>query len=512
MMGSVFASRVMGLVREMTIAYAGGVGALVDAYQIAFVVPEILNHIVAAGFLSVTFIPLFAGYLVREAEAEAWRLVSTLLVLFGSLLAVLIVVAEIWCPQLVRLVAPGIASADVLTTAVRMTRIILPAQLFFFAGGLFSAIQFARERFLIPALAPVVYNLGIIAGGLLAVGGRGMDGFAWGVLAGAFAGNFLLQYWGARQAGLKLVVCCDWRHPDVARYVRLTLPLMLGLTMMFSTEFFLKFFGSYLPRGGIASLNYGLRVMLMLVGLFGQAVGVAAFPFMARLVREGRLDDMNRLMAKALRYLALVLPFAVWLMALRHEVVMLLFQRGRFDAAATALTAGLLPYLLVGAVAFAAQTVVVRGFYAQQNTWLPAVFGTGAVVVSIPFYLLGMHLLGAAGVALALSLSALLQVGLLYALWNRRSGNRHRTAVYRCYGRVLLLSLVLAPVLEIAGLWLRSVLGPATMVRSLGVAAALGLVFAALLVAGGRLLAIAEIEALWRRLKDFRYRAPTPHG
>ena len=501
MMGSVFASRVIGLVREMAIAYAGGVGAQVDAYQVAFVVPEILNHIVASGFLSVTFIPLFTGYLVRDAEAEAWRLLSTLLGLFGGLLALLILAAEIWCPLLVRLIAPGLTGGEVLVEAVHMTRIILPAQLFFFAGGLFTAVQFARERFLIPALAPLIYNLGIIAGGLLMAGGLGMQGFAWGVLGGAFAGNFLLQYWGARRVGLRLVRGCSWRHPDVGRYLRLTLPLMFGLTMMFSTEFFLKFFGSYLPRGGIAALNYGLRIMLMLVGIFGQAVGVAAFPFMARLAGEGRLDELNRLMAQALRHLALVLPFAVWLMVLRHEVVMILFQRGHFDAAATDLTAGLLPYLLVGAVAFAAQTVVVRGFYARQNTLLPAVFGTLTVMISIPFYLLGMRLMQAAGVALALSLSALLQVGLLYVLWNRRSANRWQAGVYRCYGRVILLSLVLAPVLEGLGRVLRAAGGPATLARSAALAAILGLVFVVLLAVGGRILGIAEIDSLWGRIK-----------
>ncbi len=506
MMGSVFASRVMGLVREMVVAYAGGAGAMVDAYQVAFVLPEILNHIVASGFLSVTFIPMFTGYLTRGAEAEAWRLTSTLLTVFGGLLGLLIALAEIWCPQLILLVAPGMAGDPALPAAVRMTRVILPAQLFFFAGGLFTAVQFARERFFIPALAPLVYNGGIIAGGLLWAGTGSMEGFAWGVLAGAFLGNFLLQYLGARRLGLRLSFGGRWRHPDIGRYLRLTLPLMLGLTMMFSTEFFLKFFGSYLPRGGIAALNYGLRIMLMLVGLFGQATGVAAFPFLVKLAGEGRLDEMNRLLDRTLCYLSLVLPFAVLLAALRYEVVGLLFERGRFDAAATALTAGVLPWLLLGSVAFAAQTVVVRGFYARQNTILPAVFGTLAVVASIPLYLLAMTWMGVAGVALALSLSCLLQVGLLYAWWNRWSANRHSGAVYRCYARVLGLSLIMAPLLETAARALRALVGPTAMMDRLAVAIPVSGLFALLLIAGGRLLGIEEIGALWSRLR----RRPQP--
>jgi putative peptidoglycan lipid II flippase len=244
--------------------------------------------------------------------------------------------------------------------------------------------------------------------------------------------------------------------------------------------------------------------MLMMVGLFGQAAGVAAFPFMARLVSEGRLDEMNRLLDQTLRYLSLVLPFAVLLMALRFEVVALLFQRGRFDADATALTAGLLPYLLIGAVAFAAQTVVVRGFYARQNTMLPALFGTLAVLASIPLYLVGLNWLGIAGVALALSLSALLQVGLLYLWWNHWSDNRQGAAVYRCYGRVLVLSLALVVALEAAARLLRAVSGGRTVIDHLAVALPVAALFGLLLVVGGRLLGIDEIQGLWQRVRRRR--------
>ncbi|MDZ7597803.1 MAG: lipid II flippase MurJ [Desulfobacterales bacterium] len=177
------------------------------------------------------------------------------------------------------------------------------------------------------------------------------------------------------------------RHPDLKRYILLTLPLMVGLSMTFSTEIFMRFFGSFLPPGSIAGLNYGLRIMLLLVAFFGQAVGVAAFPFLARLAAQRKIGEMNRLLNGTLRYLALVVPFSVLLMVLRSEVVQVLFERGQFDAAATALTARVLACLLVGAFAFAAQTVVVRGYYAIQNTLFPALFGTVAVVASIPLYI-----------------------------------------------------------------------------------------------------------------------------
>ncbi len=372
MMASVFLSRVIGLFREMVIAHIGGAGAPVDAYQVAFVIPDILNHVVASGFMSVTFIPIFSRYLAANREDDGWKVFSIILNCFGCFLVVLIIVAVALTPQLIALIAPGLKNPDTIASAVRMTRIILPAQLFFFVGGLLMAVQFSKERFFIPALAPLLYNLGIISGGIILGPWIGMEGFAWGVLIGALIGNLFVQFFGVRKTGLKYFFIFDLGHPDLRKYVFLTLPLMVGLTMTFSTEFFFRLFGSYLPQGSIAVLNFGLRIMLILVGLFGQAVGTASFPFLARLVAENKINEMNRLLNHTLRFIALVIPFSVLLMVLRSEVVRIIFQRGKFDAAATALTAEVLMYLLVGAFAFAAYTIVVRGYFASQDTLFPA--------------------------------------------------------------------------------------------------------------------------------------------
>lgn len=498
---SIFLSRLMGLAREMVIAYAGGAGGAVDAYQVAFIIPEILNHVVASGFLSVTFIPIFAGYLERGREAEGWEVFSLILNVFGTLLAAGIGAACLFAPDLIALLAPGLPEGPTFQSAVRMTRIIIPAQFFFFAGGIFMAVQFAREHFLIPALAPLLYNLGIILGGVLLGPRMGIEGFAWGVLAGAFAGNFAVQYHGARRIGMRWRWVFSLRHPDLKRYILLTLPLMVGLSMTFSTEVFMRFFGSFLPTGSIAGLNYGLRVMLLLVALFGQAVGVASFPFLARLAAQGKFGEMNRLLNGTLRYLALVVPFSVLLMVLRSEVVRILFQRGQFDAAATDLTARLLVYLLIGAFAFAAQTVVVRGYYATQNTLFPALFGTLAVAASIPLYLLGVQRWGVEGVALAISLSVILQVVLLYAVWNRRAGNTGSLQVYRFYLKIFALSLPLGGMLEGGRRALRALVpAPDGFAGALVVASGTGVLFVGLLLISGRLLRIPEIDELLKRL------------
>ncbi len=501
MMASVFLSRLFGLFRLMTIAYVGGRSGEVDAYQVAFVIPEILNHIVASGFLSITFIPIFSQYLSQHQEDQGWQVFSTILTNFGCVLLIFVVWAHIYAPELVALLARGRLDPLFRDAVVGMTRIIMPAQFFFFAGGLFMAVQFSKEKFLIPALAPLIYNAGIIAGGWLLAPRIGMEGFSWGVLAGAFVGNFALQWWGARRVGMRFSIRFDIKHPDLIRYIKLTLPLMFGLTMFFSMEVFKIFFGSYLPAGGIADLEYSLRTMLLLVAFFGQAVGVASYPFMARLVVEGKMAKLNELLNNTLRYLAVVIPFSILLIVLRREVILLLFQRGRFDAAATDHTASVLIFMLVGSFAFAANTIVPRAYYALQDTLFPAIYGTLAVLLSIPLYLVGLKLMGAGGVALAASLSAILQVVVLYTLWNRRQHNNGRP-VYLFYLKMMAFGVPVGLVL----VWIRNVIisyiDSTTLIGSGLICVIVGAVFMVILMGTGYGLRISEITRLVDKLGE----------
>jgi len=278
--------------------------------------------------------------------------------------------------------------------------------------------------------------------------------------------------------------------------------LMVGLTMSFSTEFLFRFFGSYLPRGSIASLNYGLGTMFMLVGFFGQAAGMASFPFMARLAAEKKIHEMNRLLNDTLRYLALVVPFSVLILVLRQETVVILFQRGRFDAAATALTSQVLVFLMIGAFAFAAQTIVVRGYYAIQNTLFPALYGSVAVLLSIPLYVVGMLKMGAGGIALAISLSAIFQVTLLYGLWNKKSENKDSLRVYRFYLRTILLSIPMGLFLEFFKRTVLTGLDSTTLSGSLAVSMLTALVFMIVVVSAGYLLGVTEINELLIRVSE----------
>lgn len=501
MMVSIFLSRVIGYVRESVIAAVAGADSAVDAYRVAFSLPEILNHMLASGFLSVTFIPIFSRYLADDDEAGAWDIFSVILTTFGTFLALLILFSMTFAPRIVPLLAFGRKDPEFLTMSVYMTRIILPAQLFFFAGGILMAVQFAKEQFWIPALAPLIYNLGIICGGLFLGPWLGVEGFSWGALAGAFAGNFLIQIFGARKVGLRFKFRFNLRHKDLHRYIVLTLPLMVGLTMVFSMEIFSKFFGSYLKAGGIAWLDFAKTIMMMLVGFFGQAIGVAAFPYLARLAAEKRWMELNRMLNTLLRYLAtLVIPTAILMYVLRYEIIRVLFERINFHPEDTEMTAVALSGLLVGAFAIAAMTVVNRGFYAMQNTLLPAVYGTVAVVASLPVYWLGLKMYGLLGVALAVSFSSIFQVALLFAVWNRRSGNVEGRSVYLSCLKAMAAGIPIGAVLWLTRHLLTLGIDPNPLYGSLLVISVVSVVYLTIMALGGWIFKVEGIRYVGDRV------------
>ncbi len=274
-MASVLASRVLGFFRDWTVAHQIGANAITDAYIAAFTLPDFLNYLVAGGALSITFIPVFTKFVAQNREDEGWHVFSTVVTSMGILLTALIVGGEVYAPQLVKLIAPGFTPAEK-GRVIFLTRLMMPAQICFFQGSILSAVQYAKGQFVVPSLAPVVYNLGIILGGVLLSPRIGITGFAVGVLAGSVAGNFLLQVYGARRAGARFTPNLDLRHPVFWLFIKLTVPIMLALSLVFTDDWIMRWFGSFLVHGSISWLNYAKTLMRVPLGVIGQAVGVAS--------------------------------------------------------------------------------------------------------------------------------------------------------------------------------------------------------------------------------------------
>lgn len=472
MMGSVFLSRITGLLREQVMAHFGGTGVGIDAYVSAFFIPELLNHFLAGGFLSVTFIPIFQRYTLKGERDRGWKSFSNLFCIGTLFFLILIPLSMIFTPDILKIVGIGPeVKPQYFETTVRLTRIVLPAQLFFYWGAFFSAVQMAEKRFFIPAIAPLCYNGGIILGGIILGPRIGIDGFAWGVLIGAFLANILVQLPGAIKIGLKFYPRFDFSDPDLMEYVKKSIPLVLGLSMTFSNEIFFRFFSASLSEGTVASVNYALRVMMMVVAMFGQASGAAFFPFLSKLALEKKFDQMNDILITVLNKIAVfLLPISGIMIILSQQVIAIIYQRGHFDYQSTLQTASVFSVYLLGAFGFSASMIVSRPFYAMQNTVLPMVVNTLIALLSIPLYILFSRRMGGPGIAFATTLAVTSQFIVLYVIWNYRYA-RWKTVAKLVFsiGKILLITTMGCTIVYMLKQWSLRINIPNLLLKNLAV-------------------------------------------
>ncbi|MBI5158249.1 MAG: murein biosynthesis integral membrane protein MurJ [Acidimicrobiia bacterium] len=456
--GGVLVSRLLGLVRQVVFAWLLGASATGDEYFVAFLIPDLLNYLLAGAYMAITLIPLLTRRLAVGDEADARRAFWAITRPLTIGITLLVIVAMPFVEPLLRLVEPGFTDEQA-ANAARLTRIVLPAQIFFVLGQLLTAWQFAREKFVIPSLGPIVYNVAIIVGGLIGGLGRddpSADGFAWGALAGAVLGIFALQAWGAWRHGLRFPGERIRRHPALRRYLALAVPLMLGQSLVVFDEQLGRTFGSLHADGGVSWLTFGRQTMLVPVGVIAQAAGVAAYPFLARLAAEGKHAELAQAVGRAVRYvIVLSLAAAAALIALSEPVVRLLYERGSFDTADTVATAGTVVFFAIGVPMWGIQQILARGFYAREEMWAPVVIGTVATAVAIPVYWMLDQALGVDGLALASSVAITVYTAALAVMWYRRTGwpEARRVAITG------LGTLPMAAAGALAAFWLASWLG-----------------------------------------------------
>ncbi len=423
--GSIFLSRIIGLAREQVIGRTLGASRQADLYFASFTLPDFLNYLLAAGALSIVFIPIFLRHLQRGDEARGWRafsVIANFILLVGGIgIALLMVFAR----PLAGVVAPGFTDPHDIETLTRLTRIILPAQFFHVVGGLLSAALQAQDLHFLPALAPLVYSLGIIAGGLIGAHYSvvGADGFAWGVLAGSILGPFALPLYGCLKTHMRWSPVLSLRDPDLKRYLWLSAPIMIGFSIVIVDEWIVKNQASYLGAGMLSHLQYGRTLMRVPIGVFGMAAGVAAYPTISRLVTDGDVAGAYSLLRRAVR-LMLAATFAaqVCLTVAGFEAAYLIWGlfASRFTVADAQATADVLAFLSLGLAGWAAQSVISRGFYALGSTWPPTLLGTAIAVVATPLYIVFRQNWGANGLAVASALSILTYVLALGWLQHRR--------------------------------------------------------------------------------------------
>ena len=400
LMGAVALSRVIGYIREAYIAYAFGAGQQTDAYVAAFTLPDWLNYIVAGGAASITFISIYTRFLAENRDADAKKTFSVVITVMTAVMIIGTIVAEIFTPQFVHWMFRGFSPAQVELT-VRLTRILLPAQIFFYVGGVVSAVLLSHRLFLFPAFGPLLYNLFIILGGVIAGRHLGIASLAYGALLGSVLGPFLASVIGAAKIGTGYKPSFDVMNPAFREWVKLSVPLMLGVSLVTADDWILRHFASG-GIGDIARLNYAKRLFAVPIAVLGQATGQASLPFFARLFNEKRLKEFATTVNDSVYRVAAASFLATgWMMAAAFPLIDLVYRRGRFLVSDTQTTSVFFFWFSLSLALWSVQGLYARAFYAAGDTLTPMVAVTVITSASLPIYSLLFHTYGVVGLAFA---------------------------------------------------------------------------------------------------------------
>jgi putative peptidoglycan lipid II flippase len=424
-------SRLLGLGRQMVIGAMFGTGGDVDAYLAANRITETVFLIVAGGALGSAFIPTFAGHLAREDYVGAWQLASSVINLTLILMTLVTGLIALFAPVLVRtVIAPGL-SLPLQTLTVRLLRLMLVTPIIFGISGIVMGALNAHQHFLLPALAPSIYNLSII-GGAVALGPRlGVLGMAIGVVAGSIL-HLLVQIPQLLRYRAQYVPILGLCNPSVREVGRLMAPRVLGTAVVQINLVITNSLATRMGEGAISAVNFAWMLMLLPQGVFAQAVGTAAFPTFAAQAARGEWGELRDALSATLRGIFfLSVPAAVGLIALGRPLVSLLFERGAFGATSTNAVAWVLTFFALGLVGHAGLEIVARAFYALHDTFTPVWVGglamglNVALSLTLPMLFTSAGLQPSGGLALANSIATLLEFAALLFLIRRRMNGIH---------------------------------------------------------------------------------------
>ena len=417
LISAVMLSRVVGYARDAYIAWRYGAGGSTDAYLTAFTLPDFLNYIVAGGAASITFIAIYTRFLAEKRDADAQRTFSIIITVMTTVMIVGTIIAEIFTPQFLRWFAKGF-TPEKMELAIHLTRILLPAQIFFYVGGVVSAVLLSHRLFLLPAFGPILYNVFIILGGV--IGGRrfGIQSLAYGALIGSFAGPFLASVIGAARIGTGYRPSFDISNAAFREWVKLSIPLMLGVSLVTADDWILRHYAAG-GVGDITRLTFAKRLFAVPIAVLGQATGQASLPFFARLFNEKKLQEFAATVNDSVyRVSAAALLATGWMMAAALPLIDLVYRRGRFLVSDSQTSAVYFFWFSLSLVLWSAQALYARAFYAAGDTLTPMTAVTVITLLSLPIYSALFHTFGVVGLAWAsdvgIGLNLLALAGLLH--------------------------------------------------------------------------------------------------
>ena len=491
-------SRVLGLVREMVAAYYFGINGKINAFTVAFQIPNLVRALLADAALSGAFVPVFSDLLEKGDRKRAWRVASTVfwlvLLILGGLTALFILIAPL-------LIKPFGDPGGDFDLAVGLSRVLFPIVVLLGLSGVIVGILNTYDHFTVPALTPVFWNLAIIAGLALGVPRVSSDNaelyvYAFAILFATVIQLMLPVPW-LRGLDGRLQLVIDWRDPAVRRIFALMLPVTLTLGLINVSAVIDTLIASRLvdPDLAPAAINSAFRLYMLPQGMFSVAVATVLFPALARLAARNDLDGFRATISTGLRQIGfLLIPAAVISAVLATPIVRLVYERGAFTESDVSVVAGCLAAFSLGLVFNGWMLMMTRGFYGLQSNWLPTVIAVGTLVLNAILDV-ALYPVGVWGIPLATSLVNIVGVGFLLFFLRRRVGGLDLARVTDAVVRVTIASVVLGGVAY--GVWyaLDNALGRSVIAQivSLGAALAVG---AGVYLGACALLRVRELDAL----------------
>ncbi len=491
-------SRILGLVREMVAAYYFGVSGKINAFTVAFQIPNLLRSLVADQALSSAFVPVFSELLVKGDRKRAWRVASSIFWLMLLGLGGVTALGIIFAPLIIK--PFGDPGGDV-QLAVGLTRVLFPVVLLLGLSGVIVGILNSYEEFSIPAITPVFWNLAIILGLVLGVPqAHTMNGklyvYAFSILIGTVIQVLLPLPWLARLDG-RLHVVCDWRDPAVRRVFTLMVPVTLGLGLINFNAVVDTLFASRLldPTLAPSAIDKAFRVYMLPQGIFSVAIATVLFPTLSRLAVREEWDGFRNTVGLGLRQMAfLLVPASVAVAVLATPIVRLLYQRGAFTAQQTTVVAGALAAFALGLSFNGAMLMLNRAFFSLQENWIPTVVAVGNLGLNALLDW-ALYRVGVWGIPLSTSLGNIACTVVLVWLLRKRLGGLRLAPIFSAVGRILVAAAVMGVATYFAWRGVDSIVGGRFVVQAIALACGIAAGAVVYLVCC-RLLRVRELDSL----------------
>jgi putative peptidoglycan lipid II flippase len=499
------ASRVAGLVREIVAASYFGVSGPMSAFTIAFQVPNLVRSLFADAALQPAFVPVFTEQLEQKNYREAFRLASTLLLLVTLVLGAITALFVLLAPLVMPLFAPGF-EGEILDLTVALSQLLFPILVLLGLSGVVVGILNSYDRFGAFAIAPLFWNLTIIAVLVLLVpafeGQHRIYAYAIGILAGTVV-QLLIPAWDLRNTPFKFGWSLAWRDPKVRRVLLLMLPVTISLGLINFNLLINSLFGSLVSDQAPAAIDKAFRIYQLPQGIFSVAIATVLFPTLARFAARGEHDNLRATMANGMRQILFVLvPAAAAVLVLSEPMIRLVYQRGEFTPEQTTLVATALFWFAFSLPTNGLFLLLTRTFFSLQRPWVPTTIAAGNLAITA-LAALGLYHLGVGGIVASTAIATTASVIAQAVILRRLLGGIELRRLLDTGIRIVAASVVLAAVSF--GVWdlLDEALGRGLggQLASLGTAlAAGGLVY----VAAAKLMRIGELEQIMRLLPSRR--------